>query len=422
MAPAATTLGANVDGTDHDNEVKTLEAIRKIRKRAPQPIGTYRLNQLRLLSPFTWWGVATIRKCDTRPILVGLAGILLPALVYQLTRGVLAFSGGATHAIGSSWTPLGGAVMNRSTGSNRPSSSSNLILPYLASPWTLGMIAHASASIQSIWLAIQQMLSGRSLSGLTAWQTLVDQVEVGRAYRTRKYDVYLPPSSAGTATEPLHAILLLPGSAVEHVAYSEPATLLSNAGYLVVVVAAEPLRICFPELGTTAGAIRRIQRSIERKHTSVSLSPTTRRAADDCKMSWSMLGHSLGSFTACQLAEEFCKEETTAISSGKGGKIVLWGVAPFLDYLPDLSGHQILPVLVVQASNDGIVEAFATEELTKQFWERLPKDTAELVIKGGTHSGFANYVSMWTKKEVSGIPREEQHRQAVQATVEFLQK
>jgi predicted Rdx family selenoprotein len=35
---------------------------------------------------------------------------------------------------------------------------------------------------------------------------------------------------------------------------------------------------------------------------------------------------------------------------------------------------------------------------------------------------FANYVSLWTKKEEGGIPNEEQHRQAVQATIEFLQE
>lgn len=134
-------------------------------------------------------------------------------------------------------------------------------------------------------------------------------------------------------------------------------------------------------------------------------------------MTWSLLGHSLGSFTACQLAQEFCPETEFA-----GGKVVMWGSAPFVDYLPDLSGNDRLPVLVVQGSKDGIIEAFATKDLTKQFWERLPKDTAEHVLEGGTHSGFANYVSLWTKKEVADIPKKEQHRLAVQATVEFLQR
>jgi hypothetical protein len=68
----------------------------------------------------------------------------------------------------------------------------------------------------------------------------------------------------------------------------------------------------------------------------------------------------------------------------------MWGSLPFVDSLPDLSGHQRLPVLVVQGSRNAIIQVFATEELTKQFWQRLPENTAKLMVAGGTHSGFAN--------------------------------
>jgi hypothetical protein len=103
-------------------------------------------------------------------------------------------------------------------------------------------------------------------------------------------------------------------------------------------------------------------------------------------------------------------------------KVVVWALTPFIDNLPDLSAHQRLPVLVVQESKDVVTETFATEKLTKKIWQRLPEDAVELVVAGGTHSGFANYVSLWTKNEKDGIPSEEQQRQAVRATVDFLQK
>jgi fermentation-respiration switch protein FrsA (DUF1100 family) len=193
-----------------------------------------------------------------------------------------------------------------------------------------------------------------------------------------------------------------------------------------VVVSAEPLLMGLPELGTTVSAIRRIQQAVERRHCHSDF-PSKRAARKKSstsarlKMTWALLGHSMGSFTACQLADEFCKSNMVGDTEANS-KVVMWGSAPFIDYLPDLSGHQRLPVLVVQGSRDAIIQAFGTEELTKQFWQRLPEDTAELVLDGGTHSGFANYVALFPPKGEDGISNEEQHRQAVQATVDFLQK
>jgi predicted Rdx family selenoprotein len=257
--------------------------------------------------------------------------------------------------------------------------------------------------------------------------------------------VYLPPSApAGTTYTPTsttttrtttttatNAILFLPGGGVEHVAYSVPATMLSNAGYTVVVVSAEPLLLGIPALGTNVSAMRRIQRRIEQRHDhsmfpsktaaskqSSKISTTSRHP----KMTWALLGHSLGAFTVCQLAKELFKSNMGGDTTEANSKVVMWAVIPIIEMLPDLSGHQRLPVLVVQGSRDYAIETFATEELTKQFWQRLPEDAAEVVVAGGTHSGFTNNVSPWTKKEKGGISNEEQQRQAVRATVDFLQK
>jgi alpha-beta hydrolase superfamily lysophospholipase len=433
-----TTTTTNEDGEDENDTAVSAKLIQNLRRRAPQPWGTKLLDTCRLLSPFMWWGIATIKNIDVKPILTSFMGVVLPVLVYQLAK-----SGGLIQA---AVTAVGrqGISSSRSSGSNigiwplssvaadfsAPNSNSNLLIPYLLSPWTLGMIWCARSPVRQIWSAVRLTQSLRAATNAAAWQSLVEGVESGRVYRTRRYDVYLPPPSAHTGT-PIstsnhpHAILFLPGLGVEHVAYSAPATLLSNAGYTVVVVSAEPLLMGLPEMGTTVSAMRRIQQAVERRHyhSDFSSKMAARKKSSTparLKMTWALLGHSMGSFTACQLAQEFCKSNMGDTEANS--KVVMWGSAPFIDYLPDLSGHQRLPILVVQGSRDAIIRAFGTEELTKQFWQRLPEDTAELVLDGGTHSGFANYVALFPLTGEDGINNDEQHRQAVQATVDFLQK
>jgi hypothetical protein len=62
-----------------------------------------------------------------------------------------------------------------------------------------------------------------------------------------------------------------------------------------------------------------------------------------------------------------------------------------------------------------------TAELTKQFGNAGFEDTAQLA-DGGTHSGFNMWHWCFLPKGEDGISNEEQHRQAVQATVDFCQK
>ena len=95
--------------------------------------------------------------------------------------------------------------------------------------------------------------------------------------------------------------------------------------------------------------------------------------------------------------------------------------APFIDFMSDISVADDIHCLVVHAQNDIVVDAFATEAATKRFWELLPsKTTVQHTIQGGTHSGFGSYVGVW-KPEVDGISEEEQHNEAVQITVDFLE-
>lgn len=88
--------------------------------------------------------------------------------------------------------------------------------------------------------------------------------------------------------------------------------------------------------------------------------------------------------------------------------------------MKDISDSDDIHCLVVQAQNDIVINAIATEEATKRFWEMLPTSTIRHTIQGGTHSGFGDYIGVW-KPEVDGIPVEEQQKEAVQTTIAFLE-
>jgi hypothetical protein len=333
---ASTTTDSNKTMTTNEDETISASArllLQDLRRRAPQPWSTKWLDKCRLLSPFMWWAVATSAKIDLRCILNGFMGIVLPVLVYHLEKSGGRFLQGMGTAVGSQGISIshinGNSNCMRSLSSvpvladDFSFSSPNLIISYLLSPWTLGTIWSASSPVRKTWTAVRKIQSQRSMTPVAAWQSLVEGVESGRAYRTRRYDVYLPPPApAGTAYTPLstttttttttNAILFLPGSGVEQVAYSKPATMLSNVGYTVVVVSAEPLLQGLPAMGTNVSAMRRIQRGIEQrdyhsmfpsKTAAGKKSSKTSTTSRHPKMTWALLGHSLGGFTVCQLAK-----------------------------------------------------------------------------------------------------------------------
>lgn len=232
----------------------------------------------------------------------------------------------------------------------------------------------------------------------------------GRVVPGFYYDVYLPPQSDAelattvktTTNKNPTAILFLPGAGVEHRAYANPAHLFSERGYLVVVACGEPLRHISPEMGYDAAYFRR-----------TCIDPVGSQYAIK---EWYLVGHSMGAFCATRIAEDLSVPA-----------LVMWGAAPFVPSLGDLSHNKTIRVGVVQGSNDVIVkwvlENFQPPtgpDLTQTFWKRLPSTSREWVIRHGTHCGFADYRSDSFPEENMLLSRQAQQERAVELTHQFL--
>ena len=368
------------------NSTDEKTRLSEYRRIAGLPWWAHVLNEVQLLSPLTWRGAARIGnlKWEWKTLLqsAAAAALILPIACCMPRQ----------DRCGTMREVLHPAV---TTG--------------VCSIWSLAWLWKGTTGIRAIvqktfvfsqWSEMLGLKSTRSPANMEAWSVLSERIAQQRAYRTRRYDVYLPPSlQAGRARE---ALLFLPGFGVEHVAYAEPAARLADAGFVVVVVSAEPLRVASKELGFASSKMKHIQYSVCRQL--------------GAPLSWSVMGHSLGSFTATHVAVQLDIP-----------RIVLWGSAPMDDLIADLSSmSNNKRVLIVQGSDDKVIEFMVPDEevrrkQTEHFYRKLPKETITKIIEGGNHRGFGNYTPAFSI-ESPGISRNEQWSQAVAITVDFLRK
>lgn len=332
-----------------------------------QPVWSKFYDILALSSPLLWWRCASFKRVKLQPILHSVAAVLIPPAVFSVAR-------------------LGDkpAISSRST---------SMRIAYAS--WSIAWIYSASCVLLRVFKTVSEFATSRSLAKPSAWECLSSCILSERAYRTSTYDVYLPPALKPTTVP----ILFFPGASVEHTAYAEPAALLADRGYLVVVVSAAPVNlvdIWLPRFWPVS--LRGLQRAVECEHYPAGRSPP-----------WVLMGHSMGSFLCTKLAARW-----TNVSS-----MVMWASAPFLEFV-EVQIPTDFPTLVVQGTNDAVIQAFGTPEADAEFRRRLPPNTIWHDIVDGTHSGFASYTSNW-KPEVDGIEQGEQHRIAVQVTDDFLQ-
>jgi dienelactone hydrolase len=238
-------------------------------------------------------------------------------------------------------------------------------------------------------------------------------------------------------TTTIPAILFLPGALVPHAAYAEVAGRLSDQGLVVVVTSMEPFRLAYHHLGSDAISMKRIMRRVQQQVTAslstTAAAATTTTGKSSKSLQWTILGHSMGCFSAMRLFRDLRHQQQQQQQQRKAGwsvpvpvtnKLVLWGVAAFLPFAVDLSGHSDARVLVVQGTDDQLVESLkgGQDALEACF----PAQTTEKVmIVGGTHDGFASYLPANARKTddthaYDGLPREDQHDQTCSATVRFL--
>jgi hypothetical protein len=179
---------------------------------------------------------------------------------------------------------------------------------------------------------------------------------------------------------PSTGLVIYPGGRVPGLAYAPLARAIAERGYLVVI-APMPLNLAVLDAGV-AGAIMADHPQIGR---------------------WAIGGHSLGGAMAAQYAAD----HADTIDG-----LVLWGAYSAVD----LSATD-LEVLVAYGSLDTGSEGFTSPDSLA----RLPADATVIEIVGGNHANFGWYTGQ-PNDPPAAISREEQQRQAVEATVELLRQ
>jgi pimeloyl-ACP methyl ester carboxylesterase len=186
--------------------------------------------------------------------------------------------------------------------------------------------------------------------------------------------VFRPSVMNGTA------LILYPGARVDIHSYAPQALQIASRGYLVVIVPM-PLNMAVFDINAADAVLKAFP---EVEH-------------------WAIGGHSLGGAMAAQYL---------ATHPDEIEGLVLWASFPASNN--DLSK---LPVKVTSISAS--LDAFSTPGKIEASRSILPADTTWVMIEGGNHSQFGWY-GLQPGDNPAAIPREEQTRQIVDATIALL--
>jgi len=407
------------------------------------------IDRLKLLSPRTWWGIIdqeskksslAFSSFDISTTAKSALGLLLPLFILFLWRLAVARRRQSGKVI-----------------------ASDLIAAVL-SPWSLQCFHQLYYQLSMPLKSFRTYLTTNQSPTLArATDALKLRIRHRRAYRTRRYDVYLPPSLEGDrelATEgsdnvaddnntvharALSALLLIPGAGVSHEAYSEVAARLSDKGFVVAVMSLEPLRLASRFLGVNPASVRRIvseiTTTIQTRCSELAVDPNLR---SDCELSassgpaktfeWTLMGHSMGSFAAMQSYRALHDEIRNNNNNNKDttpefgnspvkivftNKLVLLGLGAFVAFATDLSDRKDTEILIVQGTNDNVVAFMQSRQ--DEFEAFFPPSTRTEIIPGGTHEGFGSYESIFGGDDgKKSIQLDKQHKRVCDATARFL--
>ncbi len=196
-----------------------------------------------------------------------------------------------------------------------------------------------------------------------------------------EYFVFKP-----AGVEPTKGFVFYPGGLVDARAYAPPARAIAEAGYLVVIVS---MPFDLAPFGWKRG------NHILREFDSIK--------------TWAFGGHSVGGAFICKYAKRYPK---------KVSGLVIWASTPSSAYRLD---KRDIKVISIYGSNDGEAE----DQLAKSA-EFLPPETSFVVIQGGNHTQCGYYDTapdpVQPGDNPATISREEQQRQMIEATIDFLDK
>jgi len=196
-----------------------------------------------------------------------------------------------------------------------------------------------------------------------------------------EYFVFKP-----VGVEPARGFVFYPGGLVDARAYAPAAHAIAAKGYLAVIVS---MPFDLAPFGWKRG------NHILREFDSIT--------------TWAFGGHSVGGAFICKYAKRYPQ---------KVSGLVIWASTPSAAYRLD---KRDIKVISIYGSNDGEAE----DQLAKS-GEFLPAGTPFVVIPGGNHTQCGYYDTAPDPQQPGDNPadisREEQQRQMLEATIDFLDK
>ena len=303
---------------------------------------------------------------------------------------------------------------------------------FVISPTVVDVLFHGISPILIQTLArLRVVLMSRKGPDGSTKEALAGRARVGRAIRRQLYDLYLPPQNNvdGTKTGFISSLLFFPGFGVDHSAYADVASRISDSGIPVAVVSLEPLRLAHKNLG---GGLNDVKRLIQFAGEDLIMHYKRFHAEGKFVIEWSLGGHSMGGYNALQLAESLKKNNrafhSVVLRDGSisriGSNIVAWAAGTIAQSFPDLCDASSLRVLILLASGDPFA-SISSPQQKQVLLSKLPKRTRFVTVKGGNHSGFASYdeASKTSGKLVNGprhITLESQQAEVSRLTTNFL--
>ncbi|MBN2107389.1 MAG: alpha/beta hydrolase [Deltaproteobacteria bacterium] len=196
-----------------------------------------------------------------------------------------------------------------------------------------------------------------------------------------EYFVFKPVGVA-----PTRGFVFYPGGLVDARAYAPSARAIAEAGYLVVIVS---MPFDLAPFGWKRG------NHILREFDSIK--------------TWAFGGHSVGGAFICKYAKRYPK---------KVSGLVIWASTPSSAFRLD---RMDIKVISIYGSNDG-----EAEDVLPDSAEFLPPGTPFVIIPGGNHTQCGYYDTapdpVQDGDNPATISREEQQRQMLEATIDFLDK